>query len=88
MRRSYLPALVGLRMKRRLGVPFVFDMRGFWPEERVEGGLWDLSNPLFRTVFGYFKRREAEFLNEAGHIVSLTEVIGPIAATLCAQQPN
>jgi glycosyltransferase involved in cell wall biosynthesis len=72
--RSYLPALVGLRMKRRFRVPFVFDMRGFWPEERVEGGLWDLSNPLFRTVFDYFKRREAEFLDEAGHIVSLTEV--------------
>ena len=72
--RSYLPALVGLKMKRRFGVPFLFDMRGFWPEERVEGGLWNLSNPLFRTVYDYFKRREAEFLAEAGHIISLTEV--------------
>jgi glycosyltransferase involved in cell wall biosynthesis len=71
--RSYLAALVGLRMKRRLGVPFIFDMRGFWAEERVEGGLWKLSNPLFRTVYDYFKRREAEFLSEADHIVSLTE---------------
>ena len=72
--RSYLAALVGLRMKRRLGVPFIFDMRGFWAEERVEGGLWKLSNPLFRAVYDYFKRREAEFLREADHIVSLTEV--------------
>jgi len=71
--RSYLPALVGLRMKRRHGVPFIFDMRGFWAEERVEGGLWRLSNPLFRAVYDYFKRREAEFLTEADHIISLTE---------------
>ena len=48
-------------------------MRGFWAEERVEGGLWHLSNPLFRAVYDYFKRREAEFLTEADHIISLTE---------------
>lgn len=72
--RSYLPALVGLRMKRRGGVPFLFDMRGFWAEERVDGRIWNLSNPLFRAVFNYFKRREAEFFVEADHVVSLTEV--------------
>jgi glycosyltransferase involved in cell wall biosynthesis len=71
--RSYLPALVGLKMKRRFGVPFIFDMRGFWADERVDGGIWDLSNPLFASVFRYFKRREAEFLAEADHVVSLTE---------------
>lgn len=71
--RSYLPALVGLRMKRRFGIPFIFDMRGFWADERVDGGIWNLSNPLFRAVYNYFKRREADFLREADHIVSLTE---------------
>lgn len=71
--RSYIPALVGLHMKRRWGVPFVFDMRGFWADERVDGGIWDLSKPLFRAVFRYFKKRENEFLAEAEHIVSLTE---------------
>ena len=70
--RSYVPALVGLRLKRSHGVPFLFDMRGFWPEERVEAGSWDLANPLFRAVFSYFKRRELEFFREADAIVSLT----------------
>ena len=45
--RSYLTALVGLRMKRRFGVPFIFDMRGFWPDERVDGGIWKLSSPVY-----------------------------------------
>jgi glycosyltransferase involved in cell wall biosynthesis len=71
--RSYLPALVGLHMKRRHGVPFVFDMRGFWADERVDGGLWELKNPVYLTVYRYFKRREADFLAEADHVVSLTE---------------
>jgi glycosyltransferase involved in cell wall biosynthesis len=71
--RSYLPALVGLRMKRRSGIRFLFDMRGFWADERVDGGIWNLSNPLFRAVYNFFKKRESEFLAEADHIVSLTE---------------
>lgn len=71
--RSYLPALVGLHLKRRKGVRFLFDMRGFWPDERVDGGIWNLKNPAIRAVFNFFKRREAEFLTEADHVVSLTE---------------
>jgi len=71
--RSYLAAMVGLGMKRRYGTHFLFDMRGFWADERVDGRIWNLSNPVFRAVFSYFKRREADFLAEADHIVSLTE---------------
>jgi len=71
--RSYLAALVGLRLKRRRDIPFIFDMRGFWADERVEGGLWNLRNPLFRAVYHYFKRRESELLAEADRVVSLTE---------------
>jgi glycosyltransferase involved in cell wall biosynthesis len=71
--RSDLPALVGLAMKRRHGVKFLFDMRGFWADERVDGGLWKQNNPLFRTVYRYFKAKEAEFTREADHAVSLTE---------------
>lgn len=70
--RSYLPAIAGLKMKRRFGVPFIFDMRGFWADERIDGQIWNLANPIYRAVFDYFKRREAEFLTEADHIVSLT----------------
>ena len=71
--RSYLPALVGLALKRRHGTGFLFDMRGFWADERVDGRIWNLANPLIRAVFDFFKRREADFLREADHVVSLTE---------------
>jgi glycosyltransferase involved in cell wall biosynthesis len=70
--RSYLPALVALRLKRRSGVPFIFDMRGFWADERVDGGQWDLRKRLYRAVYRFFKNRESEFLSEADQVVSLT----------------
>ena len=71
--RSYLTALVGLGLKRKHGLRLLFDMRGFWADERVEGGLWNLANPIFRTIYDFFKRREADLLRAADHIVILTE---------------
>jgi len=71
--RSYIPAAAGLHLKRRFGVPLLFDMRGFWPEEKIEGGSWDLRNPLFRLVYRYFKRLESRLLEQSDAIVSLTE---------------
>lgn len=71
--RSYIAALTGLAMKRSAGVRFLFDMRGFWADERVDGKLWDLSSPLYRTIFRWFKARERDFLREADHVVALTD---------------
>ncbi|WP_300974839.1 glycosyltransferase [Sphingomonas sp. LHG3406-1] len=70
--RSYPPALVGQAVQRH-GARLLFDMRGFWADERVEGGLWKLDNPLFATVYRFFKRKEAQLLRTSDHIVSLTE---------------
>jgi hypothetical protein len=38
--RSYVAALMALPLKRWLGRKFIFDMRGFWADERVDGGVW------------------------------------------------
>ncbi len=71
--RSYIAALIGQHFWRKLQVPFVFDMRGFWADERVDGGIWNLKNPLFRRIYSYFKGKEKEFLQESAYTVSLTE---------------
>ncbi len=70
--RSYISSLVGLKFNRLYGIPFLFDMRGFWADERVEGGLWNLKNPFYKLVYFYFKRKEKQFLLESSHIISLT----------------
>jgi glycosyltransferase involved in cell wall biosynthesis len=71
--RSYITALAGLWAKRKWGVKFIFDMRGLWADERVDGKLWNLDNPLYRSVYRYFKKRELDFLIHADHTISLTQ---------------
>ena len=71
--RSYISALIGLAMKEKFGVKFIFDMRGFYADERVDGGLWKLHNPLYKMVYDFFKRKEKEFLSNADYTISLTE---------------
>ena len=70
--RSYLAAMVGLRLQQRKGIKFLFDMRGFWPDERAESGLWNQKRWQYRLLYRFFKRKEAEFLSCASHIVVLT----------------
>ena len=70
--RSYMAGSVGLEIKRKHGIPFIFDMRGFWADERKEGGLWPYSNPIYRAVYKRVKRLERKLLLNADHIISLT----------------
>jgi len=37
--RSYVSAFLGLMLKKRYGVKFIFDMRGFWVDERRDAGM-------------------------------------------------
>lgn len=70
--RSYITSLIGLGFKKKYGTKFIFDMRGFWADERVDGKIWDLKNPLLKWVYKFFKKKEHTFIKEADHIISLT----------------
>jgi len=70
--RSYIPAIIGRFLQRKKNLKLVFDMRGFWADERIEGGIWDVKSPVFKTAYQFFKRKEIEFFNEADAVVSLT----------------
>lgn len=71
--RSYIAALVGLHLKKKFNLKFIFDMRGFWADERIDGKLWNLENPIYKTVYNYFKRKEIQFLENADYTISLTQ---------------
>lgn len=66
--RSYVPSVMALALKRLTGAKYVFDMRGFWADERVDGGLWPRQGRMFRVAKGFERR----FLLGADHVVSLT----------------
>ncbi len=67
-----LPQLVALYMKKRFGVKFLNDIRGFWADERVDGGMWNLKNPLYKTVYRFFKKKEDECVVIADYNTCLT----------------
>ncbi|MBI5370442.1 MAG: glycosyltransferase [Sphingobacteriales bacterium] len=71
--RSYIAADLGLKLKRKTGTKFFFDMRGFWADEKKEAGTWNQDRFIFRQVYHYYKKKEKEFIREADHIISLTE---------------
>lgn len=66
--RSYVAALMALTVKRVTGAKLLFDMRGFWADERVDGGLWPADSHLYRTA----KTLERRLLLAADHVVTLT----------------
>jgi glycosyltransferase involved in cell wall biosynthesis len=71
--RSYMAALIGLEMKKKHGIKFIFDMRGFWADERIDGGIWSTKNVLHKRIYNYFKKKEIEFLQNADYTISLTQ---------------
>jgi glycosyltransferase involved in cell wall biosynthesis len=63
--RGYVPAFLA----QRLSLPFLFDMRGFWPDERADAGLWTRRSVGYRL----WKRIEKGLCRDARGIVVLTE---------------
>lgn len=66
--RSYVAGVMGWVLRKVFRVPLLFDMRGFWADERVEGGLWRKESRIYR-VAKWFERR---FFLDAEKVVSLT----------------
>lgn len=67
--RSYVPSVMALAIKRITGVKYLFDMRGFWADERVDLGLWPVGGTNYRIA----KWFERHFLLASDYVVSLTQ---------------
>ena len=52
--RPGVPALVGLWMKQKFGVKFLNDIREFYADSRVEGGMWNTKMPVYRSIYNFF----------------------------------
>jgi glycosyltransferase involved in cell wall biosynthesis len=71
--RSYVSTFIGYRFKKKFNVPYLFDIRGFWIDERVDSGNWNINNPLIRVIFSFLKSLEKKFYENAAHVISLSE---------------
>ncbi len=80
--RPGIPALVGVWMKKKYGIPFLHDIREFYADSRVEGGIWNTANPLYRIIYNFFKKKEKEELAACDGIVCLTHAAEKITRAL------
>jgi len=70
--RTVVPSGIALKLQKE-GVKFIFDIRGFWTDERVDGRLWNLNNPLYKLIYHHFKTKEKKAYKGANHIITLTQ---------------
>jgi glycosyltransferase involved in cell wall biosynthesis len=80
--RPGIPALIGLWMKKKYGIKFLHDIREFYADSRVEGGIWNISNPLFKIIYQFFKQKEKEEVEMCDGIVCLTHAAEKITLVL------
>lgn len=66
--RSYVACAIALALKKITGLPYIFDVRGFLADERVDSGDWRKSSIVYKTVKFY----EKIMLREAKCIILLS----------------
>ncbi len=72
--RAGVPALIGLWMKKTMGVKFLNDIREFYADSRVEGGMWNRKVPVYKAIYNFFAKKESEAVKQSDGIVCLTYV--------------
>jgi len=80
--RGYIPGLIGLAAKG-LGARLLFDMRGFWVDERVQGEYW-MPGSVHVRIGRWMERR---LLAGADHLILLAKRGGARLAELSAGLP-
>lgn len=70
--RSYMPLSGALRAAERYQAKLIFDMRGFWIDQRIEGGMLDPNSVMGRFLVRHFRALEGRGYAEAEAIVVLT----------------
>lgn len=75
--RGYVVSVLALWLKCIFGVRFIFDMRGFWVDQRIELGNWREGS----TIVRFARWMEAKFLQRADVVFALSS-----AAVLAMKQ--
>ena len=72
--RSYPSTLIAWVIYRIWKVPYIFDMRALYGDDRVDAGLWAESSLAYRLT----KWLEKRFLRDASSVVTLTHASVPV----------
>lgn len=68
--RSAAIGAVALSLKKIFGAKLLFDMRGWWADEKKDSGAW--NSIIYQPIYSYFKNLEKELFKYCHHSISLT----------------
>jgi glycosyltransferase involved in cell wall biosynthesis len=71
---AHVPYRVGIpamRAARKLGLHFVYEMRGMWEESAVASGRWKTGGLAYRR----FRRMESKVLRKADSVICISETL-------------
>ena len=67
----YRVGLPAMKAARKLGIPFVYEMRGMWEETAVANGRWMRNGPAYRR----FQRYETRVLRQADEVICISKTL-------------
>jgi glycosyltransferase involved in cell wall biosynthesis len=82
--RSYPAATLALLSKKLLGIPYIFDLRGMYPEESVNAGIFEADSKDYR----YWKRQEKLLVENARLNVVVSEPFKEYLGTIDPGAPT
>ena len=71
--RSYIASGIGLQLKKKFKTGFLFDMRDFWIDEKIDDGSWNLKNPIYKIIYRRYRNLEQKFFTFSDAVVCLTD---------------
>ena len=71
--RSYPSMHVVYLLKKIFKFKSIFDTRGFWVDDRIEGNIWPQKRFLYRLLYKYYKFLEKKFIIETDVLIVLTK---------------
>ncbi|HRY32940.1 MAG TPA: glycosyltransferase [Bacteroidales bacterium] len=70
--RSYPAGLAATLINKKKRIPWIFDIRGFWIDERLEGNIWNPRNPLIMIMIAWLRRQEKKMFRQSDAVVTLS----------------
>ena len=70
--RPGIPVLVALKLKKKFNLKFLNDIREFYADSRIDGGIWNKQHFFYHKIYSFFKRKENEAVENSDGIVCLT----------------
>ncbi len=81
--RGMIPALLAYRIKQKLNIKYIYDIRGFFIDEKIDLGTLNPEQYWHTKIIRYLRKKEIAIYQSADAIVTITKNCIPEIYKLC-----